>query len=265
MAPPDTMVTGTIVIQSHAPDPPAWLRACLDSVAAWAMDAGFAHRVDGDAFLARVPDDLRARAHGRTQVVADLARLDWIAELLDAGWDRVIWLDADVLVFAPERLTAALALPAGGYLFGREVWVQPDAKGRPHARRNLHNALLAFAPDNPVLDFYRHAARRVLGRHDGPPVPQLIGPKLLTALDNMIQLDATWAVGMASPLVVRDLAAGGGPALTCLKQTAPTPPAALNLCASLASRDSHDPALSGDDLADAAAALRRMGDLWLCG
>jgi hypothetical protein len=255
----------TIVIQSHAPDPPGWLRACLDSVAQWAAGAGVVHRVAGDDFLDRVPGGLRARAQGRTQVMADLARLDWIAELLGEGWGRVIWLDADVLVFAPDRLTYALALPDSGYLLGREVWVQPDAKGRPRARRNLHNAVLAFAPGNPVLDFYRHAARRVLARHDGPPVPQLIGPKLLTALDNMIQLDATWAVGMASPLVVRDLARGGGPALTCLRKTAPTPPAALNLCASLAGRESHGLVLSDGDLADAAGALRRMGDRLLSG
>jgi len=255
----------TIVIQSHAPDPPAWLLACLDSVADWAAGAGFAHRIEGDGFLSRVPADLRGKAHGRTQVVADLARLDWIAELLAAGWARVIWLDADVLVFAPDRLSDALALPEAGYLFGREVWVQPDAKGRPRARRNLHNAVLAFAPGNPVLDFYRHAAARVLARHDGPPVPQLIGPKLLTALDNMIKLDATWAVGMASPLVVRDLAAGRGPALSCLQAATPEPPAALNLCASLAGREADGVDLSDADLADAARALRRMGDVLLSG
>ncbi len=255
----------TIVIQSHAPDPPAWLAACLDSVAHWAAGAGVAHRVAGDDFLARVPADLSRKAQGRTQVVADLARLDWIAELLGEGWARVIWLDADVLVFAPDRLSDALALPASGYLFGREVWVQPDAQARPRGRRNLHNAVLAFAPGNPVLDFYRHAAQRVLARHDGPPVPQLIGPKLLTALDNMIQLDATWAVGMASPMVVRDLAAGGGPALTCLKATAPTPPAALNLCASLAGREADGITLRDGDLADAVRALRRTGDVLLAG
>ena len=255
----------TIVIQSHAPGPPAWLRACLDSVGAWAAGAGFAHRVDGDGFLDRVPAHLRARAHGRTQVVADLARLHWIAELLDAGWGRVIWLDADVLVFAPERLTAALELPSAGYLFGREVWVQPDARGRPRARRNLHNAVLAFAPGNPVLEFYRHAAERVLARHDGPPVPQLIGPKLLTALDNMIQLDATWAVGMASPLVVRDLAAGGGPALACLRASAPAPPAAFNLCASLAGGAADGVALSDREMIRAVGALSRLGDFFVSG
>jgi hypothetical protein len=255
----------TIVIQSHAPDPPEWLRACLESVAGWAADAGFAHEVAGDDFLARVPADLRARAHGRTQVVADLARLDWIAELLDAGWDRVIWLDADVLVFAPDRLTAALELAPSGYLFGREVWVQPDARGRPKPRRNLHNALLAFTPGNPVLAFYRHAAERVLARHAGAPVPQLIGPKLLTALDNMIGLEASWAVGMASPLVVRDLAAGGGPALACLQAAAPEPPAALNLCASLSGRESDGVTLDDPEMARAVRSLSRTGDRLVAG
>ena len=255
---PETMPE-TILIQSHAPDPPAWLRACLDSTAAWAAAAGIAHWVDGDAFLDRVPADLRARAHGRTQVVADLARLHWIAELLADGWRRVIWLDADVLVFASDRLTAALDLPAAGYLFGREVWVQPDARGRPRARRNLHNAVLAFAPGNPVLAFYRHAAERVLARHEGPPVPQLVGPKLLSALDNMIGLEATWAVGMASPPVIRDLAAGGGPALDRLRAGAPEPPAALNLCASLAGREADGSRRTAADVTRAAEALIRNG------
>jgi len=252
-------MAATILIQSHAPQPPAWLRACLDSVADWAAANGVAHRVDGDGFLERVPARLRAQAHGRTQVIADLARLDWIAGLLADGWDRVIWLDADVVVAAPARLTAALRLPASGYLFGREIWVQPDARGRPRPRRNLHNALLAFAPDNPVLEFYRHAARRVLARHAGPPVPQLIGPKLLTALDNMIGLDGTWAVGMASPLVVRDLAAGGGPALDCLRAASPDVPAALNLCASHAGRTADGVALDAATLARAVNALRDPG------
>lgn len=254
MAAPDTIVKDTIVIQSHAPDPPAWLRACLDSVAAWADDAGFAHEVAGDAFLARVPGDLRRKTRGRTAIAADLARLLWARELLDDGWARVIWLDADVVVTAPDRLTEALVLPEG-YLFGREIWVQPDARGRPRARRNLHNALAAFAPGNPFLEFYIDAARRVLARHQGPMAPQLIGPKLLTALDNMLGLPGTWAVGMASPLVIADLAAGGGPALELLRARSPEPPAALNLCASLAGREAGGVALDASLLARAATTL----------
>jgi hypothetical protein len=246
----------TIVIQSHASDPPAWLRQCLDSVAGWAAGAGFAHRVAGDEFLARVPADLRARAHGRTQVVADLARLLWAEALLADGWARVIWLDADVCVFAPDRLTAALGAPAG-YLLGREAWVQPDTRGRPTVRRNVHNALLLVQPGNPFLAFYRYAAERVLARHDGPPVPQLIGPKLLTALDNMIGLEASWAVGMASPLILRDLAAGGGPALDALAGATPEPPAALNLCASYAGRTADGIAL---DAATMTAGVRTLLD-----
>jgi hypothetical protein len=247
----------TLVIQSHPPDPPAWLCACLDSAAAWADSAGFARRVAGDALLERVPAPLRAKV-GRPQVAADLARLLWARELLAEGWARVIWLDADVLVFAPEHLTAALTLPEG-YLFGRELWVQPDPRGGLQTRRNLHNALAAFAPDNPVLGFYIHAAGRVLERHRGDPVPQLIGPKLLTALDNMIGLAGTWAVGMASPRVVADLAAGGGPALELLVRDSPAPPAALNLCASYAGRSADGVHLDAASLAAAADRLRMHG------
>lgn len=244
----------TIVVQSHAPDPPAWLRSCLDSVAAWAAAEGFAHTVDGDAFLARVPQALRDKTDGRTQIVADLARLLWAEELLAAGWQRVIWLDADVLVFAPERLTAALDL-SEGFLFGRELWVQPDDRGRLKGRRNLHNALAAFASGNPFLAFYIDAATRVLQRHEGPMVPQLIGPKLLTALDNMLGLPGTWAVGMASPQVVRDLADGGGPALDLLRSGSPERPAALNLCASYAGRCADGVQLGDGLLARASSAL----------
>jgi hypothetical protein len=89
----------------------------------------------------------------------------------------------------------------------------------------------------------------------------LVGPKLLTALDNMIQLEGSWAVGMASPLVVRDLAAGGGPALDRLRASTPGLPAALNLCASYADATADgvhvDPAL----LTAAIRFVRRTGDL----
>lgn len=255
-------MTGTLVIQAHAPAPPAWLRSCLDSATAWAAGAGFAHRVAGDDLLARVPEALRSRAHGRTQVVADLGRLLWAEACLAEGWRQVIWLDADVLVFAPERLTAALALGEAGYLLGREVWVQPDARGRLAARRNVHNALAAFRPGNPLLAFYRHAAERLLGRHEGPPVPQLIGPKLLTALDNMIGLEAAWAVGMASPRVTAELAAGGGPALDLLRAQTPVPPAALNLCASYAGTTADGVQLDAATLAAAGQALARHGARW---
>lgn len=228
----------TLVVQSFRPDPPEWVARCLDSARAWAADAGFAYRFVGDELFDLLPGWVRDKTAARPMVASDLARLLLIEAALAEGWDAVVWLDADVLVSDPARLTAALDLPAG-YLLGREAWVQPDyaKRARPaalRARKSVHNALLAAAPGNAFLPFYREAATRILARHDGPMVPQLIGPKLLTALDNMIGLPATWAVNMASPLVLRDLAEGGGPALDLLYARSEAPPAALNLCQSLA-------------------------------
>lgn len=74
-------------------------------------------------------------------------------------------------------------------------------------------------------------------------VPQLVGPKLLTALDNMMALPATSAVNMASPRMLRDIAEGGGPALDLFLARSDAPPAALNLCHSRVGTDD-----GGDDV-----------------
>lgn len=227
----------TLVVQSMRPDPPAWVARCLESVRAWASGAGFAYQRLGDELFDALPAWVREKTVDRPTTASDLARLRLLEARLAEGWAAVVWLDADVLVADQAGLSAALDLSAG-YLLGREAWVQADARGRPKVRRGVHNAILAAAPGNPFLPFYREAATRILARHDGPMVPQLVGPKLLTALDNMIGLPATGAVNMASPLVLRDLAAGGGPALDLLRRTSGDPPAALNLCQSYAGRES---------------------------
>lgn len=229
----------TVVVQSFRPDPPAWVARCLDSVRAWADDAGFAYRFLGDELFDRVPAWVRDTTVGRPQVASDLARAALLAELLEAGWTTAIWLDADVLVFDPAGLSAALD-QGEGYLLGREAWVQSDARGRPRASRGVHNALFAVSRGNPFLAFYRHAAIRILARHDGPMVPQLIGPKFLKSLDNMLGLPATWAVNMASPLVLADVVDGGGPAVRLLLEYSAHAPSAMNLCLSYAGSESDD-------------------------
>jgi hypothetical protein len=224
-----------VVVQSFHADPPAWIERCLASVRHWAEASGFGYRFLGDELFARVPDWVREKTRHRPMVASDLARLRVLEEIVGEG-RAAIWLDADVVVHDPARLTAALDL-SEGFLFGRETWVQPDRRGRPSVRRSVHNALCAFAPGNAFLPFYIEAATRILARHTGHDlVPQIIGPKFLTAQHNMMGLPATAAVNMASPMVIADLAAGGGPAWRLFRDKASPPPAALNLCQSYTGR-----------------------------
>lgn len=224
-------MTSTIVIQSHKSDPGAFVETAVASVRAWAAQHDHAYECIDDALFDMVPDWCIDAAHGRMQMVADIGRLIWIQNLLDAGWSCVVWLDADVYIFRPDAMN--IDAP-DGYAFGHEDWVQPGRDGNLRIHRNVHNALLVFTPAGRVtLGFYLQSALALL-RRGGPDVPpQFVGPKLLTALNNVVGFPLNHAVGMASPLVLRDLAAGGGPAWELLLAERGDDLAALNLCASL--------------------------------
>ncbi len=221
----------TIVYQSTSDDGyPAWMERCVASVRGWADARGYAYHRFGDDAFELAPSWCLDKAAGRSPMVMDLVRLLLARDLL-GDFARVVWLDADVLIFRPD----ALLLPDDvSFAFGREVWVQPDAQGRLKTFRNVHNAICLFTVGNPMLDFYIHAATEILRRLDGGGTPQLIGPKLLTALHNIVGFPLIDAVGGFSPAVLRAVADGGGPALDLLLRETPAPLAAANLCASLA-------------------------------
>lgn len=222
----------TVVLQSYRTENvPGWIQTCLESVRGWAEGQSQAYRFVGDEIADRVPGWYRDKADGRWPIITDLGRLLLIREALADGFERAVWLDADVLVFDPEHLTLDVE---GTYAFGREVWVQEDTKGRLRVWRNVHNAVCMFEPGNPMLDFYIHACLRVLERVEGGVPNQIVGTKLLTALHNMIGLPLTDQVAMFSPPVLADIASGGGPALDLLTNEAPGTFAAANLCGSLA-------------------------------
>ncbi len=223
---------GTLVIQSHRqPLPAGWLETCCESVRRWAAVRGYGYRFLGDELFHGVAPDLLEKTRDQPVVASDLARLCALQAALDGGADQAVWLDADVLVLAPERF----ALSPADAQFGREVWVQRKDGGELKAYRKIHNAVMAFRRDEPVLPFYRFAAERILRRHrsaSGHMVPQLLGPKLLSLLHNAIGFDVLETAGVLSPPVVRDLLAGGGRALEVFRARSGAAPLAVNLCAS---------------------------------
>ena len=220
----------TLVIQSHRdPLPFEWLRLCLDSVTSWAQDNRFEIRFIGDELFDLVEPDLFEKIGAQTVIASDLARLKILQQGLVEGFDRVIWCDADFLIFDP----AQFLLPDTDFAVGRELWVQRDNSAKLRTYKKVHNAFLMFRRGNHFLDFYCDAAERLLRLNQGRMAPQFIGPKLLTALHNIIQCPVMEAAGMLSPLVMRDLIEGQGAALSLLRQQSPSALAGVNLSSSL--------------------------------
>jgi len=221
----------TVVYQSYRNnDVPDWIALCLQSVQSWADRIGADYRFYGDELFDRVPAWYLNKTKDRLVVATDLGRLMLAKELLAEGYDRVVWLDADMLVFAPECFDLKIDTQ---YAFGREVWIQRDEKDRLKAYRKIHNAFFVFTQENSFLDFYIHSCLSIIQRIEGHMVPQIVGPKFLTAIHNIVACPVVEEAGMCSPLVIRDILKGGGPALDLFHQESPSCVFAVNMSASL--------------------------------
>jgi hypothetical protein len=226
------VILDTLVIQSHrSPLPFPWLEQCLASVRNWCELNQYEYRFLNDELYDRLSADMQKKLTDQKIIASDLARLIVLQNALSKGYETVLWLDADFLIFDP----ANFVLPNESYAVGREVWVQDDKRGKLKVYNKVHNAFLMFRRANPFLGFYAETAERLLRQNHGGMPPQFIGPKLLTALHNVAQLPVMEAAGMLSPLVIQDIVQGGGEALQLFVKYSPCPVAGVNLCTS--SRD----------------------------
>ncbi|MFT7289464.1 MAG: hypothetical protein ACI87W_003598 [Halieaceae bacterium] len=222
----------TVVLQSQRPGTlPTWQQHCCESVCAWAKSQAFEYQFCGDELFERLPPRLREKLQGQPVVAADLARLLWMRDCLQSGYERAIWCDADLLIFQHFDQVPI------DHAFGREFWVQRRGEGLRSYRR-IHNAWLVFEAGSAILPFYIDRAMAMLQQVRMPVVPQFIGPKLLSALHNIVNFNVEERVGMLSPLAMRDVLHGGGAALDQLQHGHGEALCALNLCASYVNRDS---------------------------
>ncbi len=74
----------------------------MSGVEQWALAGGYDYRSLGDELFEAVPNWYMSKVGGRMPIAADLGRLRWAQRFLKGGYDWVIWMDADMLVFAPE-------------------------------------------------------------------------------------------------------------------------------------------------------------------
>ncbi len=276
-------MTKTLVLQSAQSRRAQWLDTCLVSVESWAAQANYTYRFIGDELFDQVPEWYMHKVAGRMPIASDLGRLLWIKNLLDQGEaDTVVWLDADVLVFAPSKLKVA---PVSSCVFGQELWIQKKLpKSHPkdgeklqrqngtwQVRKNVHNALAAFRKGCPVLPFLIEVIQRMMHRVDANFIaPQMMGPKLLSNLHNLADFELMPSVGALSPDAMLNLAgkqakheetsvensqgAGQG-ALQALLAKQTEPLLAANLCSSLLGELSPDTQVQEDLMMDAIAVL----------
>jgi hypothetical protein len=235
-------MSDTLVLQSHRqPLPLPWIQACLDSVRRWADANCFDYRFIGDELFDSVPESLLQKTAQQRVITTDLARLHALQAGLWSDYQTVIWCDADFLIFNPIEFV----LPDVAYALGREVWIQADSNNKPSVYRKVHNAFMMFRKGNTFLDFYAESAERLLSKNTGRMTPQFIGPKLLTALHNIVICPVLETAGMLSPMVIKDIIRGQGYALDLFRKNSPTHICAANLSSSLTQQE----CISDNDMA----------------
>ena len=220
----------TLVFQSYKTTLPVWIQQCQQSVFSWSKQNKYDYAFVGDDIFSLCPSWFHEKLGNRMPIRSDLARLLYTRHALQF-YDRVVWFDIDCFIFAPRNLI----LKPEPYTFGQERWVQPHKKNGWKIYKNVCNAFFQFQRENSFLDFYIETAQKMIRRVDKQYIaPQMIGPKLLTAIHNIVQLPITTMVGSASPWLIQECAQRGGPLLQQVKQSIDGDRcAAVNLCSSL--------------------------------
>jgi len=230
-----TRRSDTIVIQTFRNhNIPVWIQRCLDSVQNWARLHKHEYSLAGDEFYDLAGPEYLARGGKNPQAITNLARLVATRQRLDTGYQRVIWMDADVFVFDPTKLV--FDFPAEslttGYAFGREVWLDREAGVTRTAPPIPHNAATFFTQSAVDLDMLitliRHidAKRHIVSNYQ-------VGVRLLSGLQYSLMFPTFSHVGMFSPLLLRALVDSDEKTLRFYGQAYHYQTFAANLCLSL--------------------------------
>ena len=226
-----TMQASVCILQSYDDTGMTpWLQACQSSVKAWCNVQGYTYRFVDDDLFEDVPDWYMQKVAGRKAIAADLGRLQWITRLL-GEFDVVMWLDIDVLVWAPEALR--VNLQGRDCVFGQEAWLQ-EQDGKLRVYRSVHNAYLGFARASSTLPFLIDTILHLMAKVDPNHIaPQFVGPKLLTSLHNTVGFALEPRVGALSELFIARFQADQESAVTEYVRHLRAPLYAANLCLTL--------------------------------
>ncbi len=220
----------TVVFQSYRThNVPNWIRRCMHTVETWAASQGFVYRFIDDRLFDYVPAWFQQKCHPHICPITDLARLKLARELLSEGFERTVWVDADMLIFAPERLSVEVG---SQFAYCHEVWTYADDAGHAAVSHRVNNSISVFVKGNAYLDFFIDACEQTarslpkLGKLDA-------STRFLTELHAILPFPLLYNVGILSPALMTDIANGSQHFLPTYAQQLQAPIATANLCASL--------------------------------
>jgi len=234
----------TIVFQSYRThDVPAWIDRCLASVRSWATGQGHDYEFIDDRLFDFLPSWYSAAVGDRLLPRTNLARLLAARQFLARGYERAIWVDADVLVFDAARWS--LHEGDDGFAFTREIWFE-TRWGAPVARFGINNAVFVVAAGNPFLDFCVWAHERI-ARTNTEIHDYATTTRLLTDLNRGAPLPLITSVGLVSAIVNRAIREGRASELQAYMHAHGHPVQAANLSGSIVGRNVNGIVLAPQD------------------
>lgn len=230
----------TIVYQSYRTyDVPAWISTCMQTVKDWAMLKGFDYQMIDDKLFDYVPDWYKEKAQGQIQPISDLARLELAKEFLLKGYERTVWIDADILIFQPEKLNINTTEE---YLFCQEAWIELESgstveSGKIVCSSKVHNALTVFTQNNKFLDFYIYVCKQIVKNNQGRLSSIEVSTRFLTNLHQFFPLPLFTNMGLFSPINMYAIASEKNYYTQEYVKLLGSPVYAANLCSSFRNKN----------------------------
>ncbi|PUA29854.1 MAG: hypothetical protein B0W54_04685 [Cellvibrio sp. 79] len=215
----------TLVYQSFRTEGiPVWMATCMKSVKDWADHKNYAYEFLDDSFFGYAPAWFREATNNQRHLVADFARLELANLYLNKGWDRVIWVDADVFICDIECFEID---ERSDFLLCRELWVtRRDAQ--VVCSKRVNNSVMMFAKGNDFLHFYRLACQKIVMAKKHECKHTEIGTGFLSGIPRDLPLLKT--VACLSPFLLSVFAHKRYEIIEAYEQEFYDPVLAVNLC-----------------------------------
>ena len=224
----------------------------MQSARAWADAQRFDYHFIDDRLFDYVPEWYRRGAGTNVQVITNLARILVARELLAAGYERTIWIDADILVFDREAFRIEVT---SDFAFCHQIWVE-TRWGALVKSVGVNNSVSVFVRGNSFLDFCIWAHEDLV-RRGTQILPHGTTTRLLTALHQAVPFRLLTNVGVLSPVVAHDIRSGVNRRAQEYAALHGAPIHAINLGGSLCGKSVGGHVLGNDDYDAIADAMER--------